>query len=151
MRIYTKILLKSTKKAHNRIWTGDLFLTKEVLYRLSYMGIECKHMDDSQKRQYIQPRFINIELLFCWMSIPMIERVAGIEPASSAWKAEVLPLYHTRVKLIWRGQDSNLRRQGQQIYSLPSLTAWVPLRNQFRYLSKSYQPMWSINMDVQVF
>ena len=58
----------------------------------------------------------------------MIERVAGIEPASSAWKAEVLPLYHTRIKLIWRGQDSNLRRQGQQIYSLPSLTAWVPLR-----------------------
>ena len=38
MRIYTKILIKSTKKAHNRIWTGDLFLTKEVLYRLSYMG-----------------------------------------------------------------------------------------------------------------
>ena len=24
--------------AHNRIRTGDLFLTKEVLYRLSYMG-----------------------------------------------------------------------------------------------------------------
>ena len=26
----------------------------------------------------------------------LVERVAGIEPASSAWKAEVLPLYHTR-------------------------------------------------------
>ena len=25
-----------------------------------------------------------------------MERVAGIGPASSAWKAEVLPLYHTR-------------------------------------------------------
>ena len=25
--------------AHNRIRTGDLFLTKEVLYRLSYMGL----------------------------------------------------------------------------------------------------------------
>jgi hypothetical protein len=24
--------------AHNRIRTGDLFLTKEVLYRLSYVG-----------------------------------------------------------------------------------------------------------------
>ncbi len=24
--------------AHNRIWTGDLFLTKEVLYQLSYMS-----------------------------------------------------------------------------------------------------------------
>ena len=25
-----------------------------------------------------------------------LERVAGIEPAASAWKAEVLPLYDTR-------------------------------------------------------
>ena len=25
-----------------------------------------------------------------------MERVAGIEPASLAWKAKVLPLYHTR-------------------------------------------------------
>jgi hypothetical protein len=25
--------------AHNRIWTGDLSLTKEVLYRLSYVGV----------------------------------------------------------------------------------------------------------------
>ena len=25
-------------KAHDRIRTGDLFLTKEVLYQLSYMG-----------------------------------------------------------------------------------------------------------------
>ena len=28
-----------------------------------------------------------------------MERVAGIEPASSAWKAEVLPLNHTRTPL----------------------------------------------------
>ena len=27
-----------------------------------------------------------------------MERVAGIEPASSAWKAEVLPLNYTRVQ-----------------------------------------------------
>jgi hypothetical protein len=51
--------------AHNRIRTGDLFLTKEVLYRLSYMGLE-------------------------------LERVMGIEPTPSAWKAEVLPLNYTR-------------------------------------------------------
>ena len=25
--------------AHNRTWTGDLILTKDVLYRLSYVGI----------------------------------------------------------------------------------------------------------------
>jgi hypothetical protein len=51
--------------AHNRTRTGDLFLTKEVLYRLSYMG-------------------------------GRLERVMGIEPTSSAWKAEVLPLNYTR-------------------------------------------------------
>ena len=51
--------------AHNRIRTGDLFLTKEVLYRLSYVGVN-------------------------------LERVMGIEPMSSAWKAEVLPLNYTR-------------------------------------------------------
>ena len=27
-----------------------------------------------------------------------LERVAGIEPASSAWKADVLPLYDTRTR-----------------------------------------------------
>ena len=32
-----------------------------------------------------------------------LERVAGIEPASSAWKAEVLPLYHTRITVIGGG------------------------------------------------
>ena len=95
----------------------------------------------------------------------------GIEPTSSAWKAEVLPLNYTRIvadslqparcrgfnclpntglvipivlALIrgpvcrtrgplpstgnwWRGEDSNLRRHSQQIYSLPPLAAWVPL------------------------
>jgi hypothetical protein len=29
--------------------------------------------------------------------LPRLERVAGIEPASSAWKAEVLPLNYTRL------------------------------------------------------
>ena len=67
-----------------------------------------------------------------------MERVAGIEPASSAWKAEVLPLNHTRApnfpahyfldkrsryKTWWREKDSNLRRHSRQIYSLIPLTA----------------------------
>ena len=43
-----------------------------------------------------------------------VERVAGIEPAPSAWKAEVLPLNHTRKCLAdkykwWWEKDSNLR------------------------------------------
>ena len=57
--------------AHNRIRTGDLFLTKEVLYRLSYMGQDPAQAD--------------------------LERVMGIEPTPSAWKAEVLPLNYTRL------------------------------------------------------
>lgn len=75
----------------------------------------------------------------------------GIEPTLSAWKAEVLPLNYTRISearryktkrlplgkyalscnvysLMWRGKDSNLRRQSRQIYSLIPLTAREPLQ-----------------------
>ena len=54
--------------AHDRNRTGDLVLTKDVLYQLSYVG-----------------------------HIPHLERVMGIEPTLSAWKAEVLPLNYTRL------------------------------------------------------
>ena len=37
-----------------------------------------------------------------------------------------------RVK--WGEQDSNLRRRSQQIYSLPSLAAWVSPQNIFHYV-----------------
>ncbi len=43
--------------------TGDLVLTKDALYRLSYISI-----------------------------VILLERAAGIEPASSAWKAEVIAI-----------------------------------------------------------
>ena len=65
-----------------------------------------------------------------------MERVMGIEPTRPAWKAGVLPLNYTRksffllthsAKAWWRGEDSNLRRLSQQIYSLPPLTAREPL------------------------
>ena len=68
----------------------------------------------------------------------------GIEPTSSAWKAEVLPLNYTRqastpainkTSLItcfptiwWRGEDLNLRRLSRQIYSLIPLTTREPLQ-----------------------
>lgn len=55
----------------------------------------------------------------------------GIEPTWSAWKAGVLPLNYTRFKLNlrwWRGEDSNLRRQSRQIYSLIPLAAREPLQ-----------------------
>ena len=56
--------------AHTESWTRDLSLTKGVLY---LWAIWAK----------------------LWFRI--MERVAGIEPAPSAWKAEVLPLNYTRV------------------------------------------------------
>ncbi len=69
----------------------------------------------------------------------------GIEPTSSAWKAEVLPLNYTRDNLFliwWRGEDSNLRRLSRQIYSLVPLTAREPLlRIKSEILFTIYQPM----------
>ena len=64
--------------AHNWTRTNDLFLTKEVLYQLSYVGV-CMSIKGS---------FI----------FALLERVKGIEPSRSAWKAEVLPLNYTRLK-----------------------------------------------------
>ena len=38
---------------------------------------------------------------------PIMERVKGIEPSSSAWKAEVLPLNYTRIDLLWRAREES--------------------------------------------
>ena len=60
-----------------------------------------------------------------------LERVSGIEPPPSAWKAEVLPLNYTRLffaYLIQVGGGGRIRTYegiNQQIYSLPPLAAWV--------------------------
>ena len=82
-----------------------------------------------------------------------LERVGGIEPPCSAWKADVLPLNYTRQHLIsapasikwWRGKDSNLRRLSRQIYSLLPLAAREPLpqvtepRRDIHYAAKSQE------------
>ena len=70
----------------------------------------------------------------------------GIEPTSSAWKAEVLPLNYTRsaaLALVTRsaaglrhphhsagggGRIRTYEGMSRQIYSLLPLAAWVPLR-----------------------
>ncbi len=56
------------------------------------------------------------------MKYIVLERVMGIEPTTSAWKAEVLPLNYTRLfKIKWSGrQDLNLRPLGPKPSALPS-------------------------------
>lgn len=57
-----------------------------------------------------------------------MERVAGIEPALSAWKAEVLPLNYTRAKFgFGGGRIRTFEGVSRQIYSLFPLTAREPL------------------------
>ena len=76
----------------------------------------------------------------------MLERVAGIEPASSAWKAEVLPLNYarltenTQLTLTLRRLSFLVERAGfepaklsRQIYSLIPLAAREPLRKMAGY------------------
>lgn len=43
------------------------------------------------------------------MDAAYMERVAGIEPASLAWKAKVLPLYHTRNSSIYNQNIIGIR------------------------------------------
>ena|GEM_PF-5075709 len=45
----------------------------------------------------------------------MLERATGIEPVSSAWKAEVLPLHNARATEFGHKSSSN-RRQGSECY-----------------------------------
>ena len=48
-----------------------------------------------------------------------MERVIGIEPTTSAWKAEVLPLNYTR-KIWWVWTESNRRHLELQSNALPT-------------------------------
>src|ERR1700739_1958056 len=80
-----------------------------------------------------------------------MERVMGIEPTSSAWKAEVLPLNYTRADDAdlpaasgeslpprhrwWRGKDSNLRRRKPaDLQSAPVGRLGTPPQNEPRIL-----------------
>ena len=69
-----------------------------------------------------------------------MERETGIEPASLAWKAKVLPLNYSR-EGVFRYSPLNVSPGGggwirtsvgvsQQIYSLPPLATRAPLRGE---------------------
>lgn len=60
-----------------------------------------------------------------------MERETGIEPASLAWKAKVLPLNYSRSALKGAGGGGWIRTSvgvNRQIYSLLPLTTRPPLR-----------------------
>ncbi len=65
---------------------------------------------------------------------PSLEREAGIEPASLAWKAKVLPLNYSRPiprhRLGGGGWIRTSVGVSQQIYSLPPLATRAPLRGE---------------------
>jgi hypothetical protein len=61
----------SSGKAHDGIRTRDLFLTKEVLYRLSYMGIRAAALPFAKKnRRRLES------------AADRLERETGLEPAT---------------------------------------------------------------------
>gem|GEM_PF-667212 len=104
----------------------NLFLTKEVLYLLSYVGRLRPFFALSGPRS-ILPRRVD----------PLWSGKRDSNPRRSAWKADALPteLFPRQARFLdgplclwWRGEDSNLRRLRQQIYSLPPLATREPLQ-----------------------
>ena len=100
-------------EAHDRDWTDDLFLTKEVLHHWATWA---------QKSSFIQPR-------------KKVERETGLEPATlslEGWRSSQLSYsrkFNQPQNSGWGGEDSNLRRLSRQIYSLFPLATREPPRN----------------------
>ena len=53
--------LPKNNGAHDRTWTGDLFLTKEVLYRLSYMGVGKSPLEVLERETGLEPATLSLE------------------------------------------------------------------------------------------
>ena len=95
-----------------------------MLYRLSYVGALQFNQSTSTGLSTISSSAYHFRHPHARCAM---ERVMGIEPTPSAWKAEVLPLNYTRLS----GGGGRIRTYegiSQQIYSLPPLAAWVSLR-----------------------
>ena len=82
--IATRLFRHRIFGAAERIRTPDLLITNQLLYQLSYNSMSRAAGITAQ----------NYEVEGC--ARLGVERMTGIEPASSAWKADVLPLHHVR-------------------------------------------------------
>ncbi len=115
-------LLHRPGKAQERDRTADLVLTKDVLYRLSYLGISVDDLSiwlmlvSSRQR----PRALRHQPHAKWSG------KRDSNPRPQAWKACALPT-ELFPQNWWRGKDSNLRRHRRQIYSLLPLATREPL------------------------
>ncbi len=106
----------------------NLFLTKEVLYLLSYVG------------QKLQTRFMRV-LHMTWhgstgeclsgTDILDFSHTQACSPSDNDPVMRRHHLLHGFPIRWWRGEDSNLRRLRRQIYSLLPLAAREPLHNFF--------------------
>ncbi len=76
--------------------------------------VQCFERDggsDAKVEQKAQPKLIprKTKIVINWLG-GALERVAGIEPARSAWEADRLPLHHTRLR---RGRCRRAAAAGQ--------------------------------------
>ena len=111
--------------AHEWNRTIDLFLTKEVLYRLSYVSASEHSRQQAENRfgGLVEPKSA---IMVCYLlpAILSVERETGIEPAPSAWKAEVLPLNYSRTQATEeRSENRAARRISFQPSIIPTNTA----------------------------
>ena len=95
--------------ADDQDWTGDLILTKDALYHLSYISIAANMVAG-----------------------------AGLEPATfGLWARRATNCSTPRY--WWREKDSNLRSQRRQIYSLLPLTTRESLHGLSLRINWSWQ------------
>src|SRR5262249_4749932 len=87
----TGLMPRAISRAADGNRTHDLVLTKDALYQLSYSSKRIADFGFAiADCMLLQSEIRNRK------SAILQERVAGIEPACSAWKAEALPLSYTR-------------------------------------------------------
>ena len=96
-----------------------------------YKKTSCK--DISQIPQGIY--FVEKNLHLSTTSVgSFLERTTGVEPACSAWEADILPMNYVRKKM-----PPNQRRRLVEISGIEPLTSWMPFKR---------SPSWAIPPSV---